>query len=168
MSGANPKRLGYGTFLAGAFLTDEGLSLAAKRYRVTASWLTGSEQDIGLDLPAQSIVLAAFVIVATAEATGTTKTLDVGLLSSESGGDADGFLDGLSVAATGLIFPTLASGAQTLGALLSVDEGGTGELVPEAHSTDSVTAKSISVTAGSADFAELIAEVVVVYLEMRN
>ena len=34
------------------------------------------------------------------------KTLDVGLLSSETGGDANGFIAGLSLATTGWIWPT--------------------------------------------------------------
>lgn len=122
----------------------------------------GSETDTGYDLPADGIVVDCYMIVDTAEAIGTTKTVDVGLLSSETNGDADGFLDGVSVAAAGFVSGSLASGGQTRGALIRVDESGAGVLVPEPLNLASVTARSVSVTAGSADFAELAARIVFV------
>ena len=118
-----------------------------------------AEQDSGYDLLDDGIVLDVFLNVKTPEATGATKTLDVGLKSGESGGDTDGFLDGVSVAAAGMKKGTLASGGQTKGALLRVDEGG-GVLVPEAHVLNG-TAKSVVYAFGSNDFAELDAEIVV-------
>lgn len=114
----------------------------------------GSETDTGYDLPADGVIVDAYLIVDTAEATGGTTTLDVGLLSSESGGDADGFFDAIECSAAGFVVPSLASGGQTKGALLRADESGAGVLVPEPHSLASVTAKSVSITAGSADWAE--------------
>lgn len=126
---------------------------------------TGAEQDTGVDLPNRGLVLAAFIETDTAEATGATKTLDVGLLSSESGGDADGFLDGVSVAATGAQKGTLDSAVQTLGTLLHVDESGAGVLVPEAHVLNG-TAKSLTYTAGSADWAEFRGRIVVLVLDL--
>lgn len=124
----------------------------------------GSENDSGVEIPVKSVVLGVWVDVTTLEATGTTKTLDVGLLSGE-GGDPDGFLDGISVAAAGVIKGTLASGGQTLGALLRVDEDGAGALAPEPHVCDG-TAVTISYTAGSADFAELVGSIYVMYMEI--
>src|SRR3990167_1491907 len=59
-----------------------------------AAGLTTGAKDTTVDLPTKGIVLDVFVDVTTAESTGSTKTIDVGLLASESGGDADGFLDG--------------------------------------------------------------------------
>lgn len=120
----------------------------------------GSETDTSYDLPADGVVLDCYLIVDTAEATGGTKTLNVGLLSSESGGDADGFMVGVSCAATGYVITTLASAGQTRGALLTADESGAGVLVPEPHSLASVTAKSVSITAGSADWAEFVGRLV--------
>jgi hypothetical protein len=119
-----------------------------------------AEQDSGYDLPDDGIVLDVFLNVKTPEATGATKTLDVGLKSGESGGDTDGFLDGVSVAAAGMKKGTLASAGQTKGALLRVDESGSGDLVPEAHILNG-TAKSVVYAFGSNDFAELDAEIVV-------
>lgn len=112
-----------------------------------------TEYDTGIEIPAGTIVLpqSVGIKVATVDA---TETIDVGLLSGEAGGDADGFLDGVSVATAGHVIPTLDSGGQTLGVLLSADEDGSGALVPEAHLGDG-TAKTVSYTlsAGS-DTAE--------------
>lgn len=130
---------------------------------------TGSEQDTGWDLPTKAVVLDVFVEVTTVEATGTTKTLDVGILSSETGGDADGFLDGVSVASTtGVKKGTLVSTGQTKGALLRADESGGGVLVPEFHVAGSITGKSISYTAGSNDFAEFRGHIWVLYLDLGD
>jgi len=129
---------------------------------------TGSEQDTGIDLPAKCIVRDVFVDVTTAETTGATKTMNVGLLASESGGDADGFLVGISFVAAGLKKGTLISSGQTLGALLRVDESGSAALVPEPHLSDAVTAKSISFTAGSADWVEARGAIYVVIEEIAT
>ena len=159
--------LSKGTVGAGAFET-----AGVKEYWHcihVRSTPTGAEQDTGYDLPANAEVLETRVLVTTAEATGTTKTLDVGLKSSESGGDADGFIDGISVASTGVKRPgaTIAFGggenffsATTIGALLSDNfaagsntTGDVGTNYERSHLTDSVTAKSVTYTAGSNDWA---------------
>jgi hypothetical protein len=142
-------------------------ALEVYKYRFTAP-ADGSETDQGEDLPAGFVITDVIPYVVTAEATGTTKTVNVGLLSSESGGDADGFLDGIAVNATGFVRPTLASAGQTLGAFLRDDESGDGVLVPRVFfDTDAVTAKSLSITAGSADFAELVLDVYVIGFSVR-
>lgn len=171
-------RITRGTMLAGGVNMD-GASLKIKRLSITST-PTGSEQDTGWDLPANSIVLDVFVNVTTAEATGTTKTLDVGLLSSESGGDADGFLDGVSVASTGIVrgAATYTNGvnqnyisARTLGVLLwdgldGTDEAGdAGTGNPTYHVVG--TAKSVSYTAGSNDFAEFRGDIYIVYVVLE-
>lgn len=111
------------------------------------------EQDTGENLQTGDVILDAFVRVETAESTGGAPTMDVGLLSSESGGDADGLLDGVSVGTAGTVRGSLASGGQTLGALLREDEDGAGALVPAKHVVGD--AVSISYSLGSDDFAEL-------------
>ncbi|MBU1711425.1 MAG: hypothetical protein KKE17_15610 [Proteobacteria bacterium] len=125
----------------------------------------GSEEDSGFDLPVKGVVLDVFVDVTTAEVTGTTKLLDVGLDSGEAGGDANGFLTGIDCASLGLQKGTLLNSGQTLGALLAVDEGGTGELVPEPHVLNG-TAVSVTYTASAADWAEFVGDIYVVYIEM--
>lgn len=132
-----------------------------------ADFADNTEVDLGVDVPSDALVEYAYINVTTAEATATTKTLDVGLLSSESGGDADGFLDGVSVASAVPAIPTLVNGGNTLGALLRVASGVTaGDNSYEPHSTESVTAKSVSATFGDAAGAtELVADI---YLILRR
>lgn len=122
----------------------------------------GAETDSSIDLPTPAVVTGIFLEVLTAEATGGTKTLDVGLLSSESGGDADGFLDGASVAATGTVVPIYTDGSETGGALLR-DDVGTTNYAPVMHPV--ATAVSVTATAGSADFAELVANIYIRVVE---
>lgn len=69
-------------------------------------------------IPANAVVQDAYINVITAEATGATKTLSVGTLSSESQGNATGFITGLSVASTGRKVPNPQNSALTLGSLL--------------------------------------------------
>jgi hypothetical protein len=139
-----------------------------------------TEQDTAFDLPANSLVLDVYVNVTSAEATGTTKTIDVGLLSSETNGDADGFLVGIDVSATGIVrgVATITTGAMenffastTRGALLANFTAGddvptdVGTNYETPHITD--TAVSVTFTAGSADFVELVANIYVLYIEME-
>lgn len=60
-----------------------------------------------------------------------TEDIDVGTLSSDSG-DADGFMDGVSVATLGYAKGSLLTSADTMGALLSVqDSANAGDDAPE-------------------------------------
>jgi hypothetical protein len=126
-----------------------------------------SEIDTGGDLDAEVIVEDFYVYVNTAD-TATTKTLDVGLLASESGGDANGFGVAIATGATGIIrpFATYTDGtnqnyvsASTIGAFLfdglaGGDVAGTaGVITRTPHLSDSVTAKSVSITHGDASGA---------------
>lgn len=104
-----------------------------------------TEFDTGFDLPTNALVLPAGMSVDVTNA-AATETLDVGLLAAEVGGDADGFLDGVSIGSAATVLGTLTNGAATLGVLLSVqDSASAGDLVPEPHLCDGV-AKSISYT----------------------
>ena len=57
------------------------------------------ESDTNIDLVAGMVVSGCKCLVVTA----ASGTIDVGLLSSEAGGDADGFLDGMDTTTAGLI-----------------------------------------------------------------
>lgn len=132
------------------------------------------EIDTGFDFKKGDIILPmmAYVDIQTAEATAATKTVDVGLLSSEAGGDADGFLDGVSNAAVGCVTydATATDGANQnfwaaapkLGALfraglLGADVAGeAGVMIPKPHVCDG-TAKSLTYTLGAAA-TELVAK----------
>lgn len=147
--------------------------------RVRANQLTHNvETDTGYDLPSRAIILDVFLNVITPETTATTKTVEVGLLASESGGDLDGFLDGVSLAAAGVVRPgaVFNSGsdwpASTLrGAFLANFTAGSGTddrgvYVEKPHVADSVTAKSVSVKLANNAFSEAVFDIVIVYIEL--
>jgi hypothetical protein len=134
-----------------------------KKINMTAADFSDtSEVDTGWDLPATAIVKNVFINVNTKEETATTKTIDVGTNGSGSD-DPNGFLAGVSVATAGLVKGTLASGGQTLGALLYADEDGSGALVPEPDITSG--GESVTVTAGEA-FTEADFDILIEYIEI--
>lgn len=140
------------------------ISKVVKANMVAADFSDNSEVDTGITLPAKAVVKNVFVYVNTAETTATTKTIDVGTDSTDSG-DADGYIDAGSVAATGFVKPTLLNTGQTLGALLRVDEDGAGALVPEVDVASG--GKKVTVTAGDASgFTEADFDIYVEYVEV--
>lgn len=118
-----------------------------------------SEQDSGWTIPANAVVVDAFVEVTTGD---SGETLDVGTNGSGSN-DPDGFLDGVSVATQGIVKGTLASGGQTKGALLRADESGAGVLVPEVDVTSG--GETLTYT-GSAVTNTMRGAIYVVYFEL--
>jgi hypothetical protein len=66
----------------------------------------GTEVSTGFVLPTNSIIYPheMWMIVDTLD---SGVTVDVGILSTETGGDADGFLDGVSAATATLVKPTV-------------------------------------------------------------
>lgn len=82
-------------------------------------------------IPANVTVLDARVVVETNVA---ASTIDIGILSTEVGGDADGFLDGVSCATAGTIRP-IGSGGTTLGAITK------GALISDIVKSGDTTAK---------------------------
>lgn len=105
-----------------------------------------TETDTGFDVPTYGAVLpmVAGVDVLTVD---SGMTIDVGTLSSASG-DADGFIDGISLTTAGSVKATLTNGSVTLGALLKVqDSANAGDAVPEANTNSS--GKSITYTLSS-------------------
>lgn len=145
---------------------------------------TGAEQDTGWDLPSTAIVTHVVLKVTTAEATGGTKTMDIGLLSSETGGDADGFCDGISAAATGFVGPGIATASgggetaymsgTTFGVKLASFTAGAGVVgdvgtyIRLEHLADSVTAKSVTYTAKDTDWAEFRGEIWIAYFDLAT
>jgi hypothetical protein len=125
----NLTNLALDGFLAfGNQLDGHHSGLAVVKIPVTATEAanaTATEKDTGFDLKAGWTVLDAWIVVNTAD---TGETVDVGTNSNVSGGDADGFIDGASLATTGLVYPdaTVTAGttetyysATTRGALLA-------------------------------------------------
>lgn len=105
--------------------------IITREFTVSAS-ATASQIDTGIKLSNTVQVISAFVKVGTAEATGTTKTLSVGLF----GGTAAEFLSATAVSAVGVV--------------------GT----PILPAKDSSTNNTIGYKFGSANFAELECTVV--------
>lgn len=140
----------------------------------------GTEVDTGWDLPDDAVVLDTFVNVETHEQTGTTKTISAGLLSSESGGDADGFIAALSVASAGYkAAATALDGGSayfnttTIGALMrffvqGADAADRGLFAPRRHVAGSVTAKSVSVTAGDTDWEDFKGSLYIMYIRLTD
>lgn len=109
-----------------------------------------TEKDTGIDLPAGVIVTGAFIEVTENVA---ASTVDVGLLSTEASGDADGFIDGASAASKGFVFPVnqaAAAASLTAGELISTDIKSADSTaiffaLPKSYVTDGTT-KSITYT----------------------
>lgn len=107
----------------------------------------------GITLPIGTIIDDYPIVnVRTAEATGTTKTIEVGL-----GATAAGLINGLSVAATGIFKPTQLFGSVTLGSLLLVDTAS--GVNPTFEPYVVTAASSVTWTPASANFANLDADV---------
>lgn len=137
-----------------------------------ADTAAATETDTGFDLPAKCAVhpwgLGLDVITL-----DDTEDIDVGLLSTESGGDADGFMDAVSVATAGLKLATVGFDVGTNATFVDLTGGdveftyglymtavGTKAAISEGsnadtdegmyllvdHLSDEVTAKSISYT----------------------
>jgi len=135
-----------------------------KTKKITITYADGTvETDTDFTFPAKAIVLPNVLVdVRVAEATGGTKTIDVG--TSTVSNDPNGFLAGIDVSSIALVKGTLASGGQTLGALLSVYEDVAGALVPEQDLTS--LGAVVSWTPGSNDFAELEADIYISYIDL--
>ena len=110
-----------------------------------------TEFDTNIDLPTGILVNGWRVDVVTA---ANSATIDIGILSTEVGGDAAGFVDGASLAATGLVFPgsvDASAATNTTGVLLvesditSADTSALIVSVPTPYKCDG-TAKSITYT----------------------
>jgi hypothetical protein len=109
-----------------------------------------AETDTGLDFTAGQIVLPWPTVRTTVA--DATETIDVGLLSSESGGDADGLLALASVGAVGSVIGSLL-GTDTLGALLKEDTNGSTVNVPKGAVIAAATSIVLLLSTGS-DTAE--------------
>jgi len=119
-----------------------------------ADTTAATETDTGFDFPLYAAVLPTpLVRITTADA---AITLEAGLKSSETAGDADGFIDAVSCATVGLVRATIANAGNTLGALFEVqDSVNAGDLTHEAHVITGSNAVSITYTLlAAADTAE--------------
>jgi hypothetical protein len=148
----------YGFAPGGQFFVRRGVTVGTQEINIdtgrlaqvaaipfaAADYPAAVETDTGLDMPLHSLVLGTpSVRVTTAEG---SRTIEVGLLSSETAGDADGFIDALSLATAGLV-DTATSGTPTVGALLVQNFATTPAVnVRDAHAITGTNARSITIT----------------------
>lgn len=126
----------------------------------------GNETDTGVTLPTGCLVTDVTLNVTTAESTGGTTTLDIGVDGSNQD-SATGLASGLECGSATIVKPTLASGGQTVGALMSANEDGAGVLVPEPLLVTDSDA-NVTITAGSADWAEFVGQIYVHIIDMSG
>lgn len=156
-----------------------GFGLKIAKARIAAASSAFAAETNLFTLPTKAIVVDCFVDVITAEATGGTKTVDVG--TSTVSDDPDGFLDGVSVAGIAMVkgaatfttgsnetffasstYGDLLAPVQIAGSDTATDVGTYLEAKNDLTSLGAV----VSASPGSADFAELVADVYVVYYEI--
>lgn len=95
-----------------------------------ADTTAATETSTGFAIPAKSEILPVGLGI-DVTVIDATEDIDVGTLSTDSG-DADGFIDSVSVATLGFVKPTLAAASDSMGALLSVlDSANAGDDAPE-------------------------------------
>lgn len=142
-------------------LTISVASVTLKRARVPVSCATTGERTYALAFAPGDVIKNVYVDVSVAEATATTKTIDVGLLSGQTNGDADGFLDGVTTASIQIVQGSLVAGAVTRGALLSEGTAASGRFA-KSHVIHGTNATTLSSTVAEAQ-TELVADIIVEY-----
>lgn len=151
-------------------LSAVGALVKVKKIHVAAGDWT-AETDTTWNLPAKSMVLDVFLDVTTLQA---GQTVDVGTLSTEAGGDTDGFINGASLATAGLVRPGVVLGATfydttTRGELLrqffqgaNADDRGLYTETPYLSTAN--TAKSVVYTTGG--IVTAVFDIYIVYVEL--
>jgi hypothetical protein len=127
---------------SGVKIANQDLTLAGSVHGVIKfSWTTangaGTEVDTGLDLPAGDILIRKVIVNVTAGSGGSS--FDLGLLSTETGGDADALVDGAGAAAANIHGPSYSNAHR--GALAKNSGNGfwTGAFLPAATSARSIS-----------------------------
>lgn len=113
----------------------------------SVDYTAASEVSTGFLEPANALMLPnPAVRVLTVHA---AKTIEAGTLSTEAGGDADGYIDAVSLATAGVVKCSIANGAaNTMGALFEVqDSANAGDLTAEASVS---VAHTITITTSAA------------------
>lgn len=111
-----------------------------------ADLTAATETSTGFTVPSGLMLPTPFIHVTAIDA---TEDIDVGTLSTDTG-DADGYMDGVSVAALGIIKASLLASADTMGALFSVlDSANAGDDAPEGDNTMVGKAITVTTSAGS-------------------
>ncbi len=110
-----------------------------------ASGTVASEYDTGLDFPSRAIISPFSSILVNTADSGIV--LDVGLLSSESGGDADGLLDGVSLTSAVAVVPQWAA-TSTAGALVRESQDTASTFTPRHYPVAAAVSLTFTVASG--------------------
>ena len=109
--------------------------------------VAGVEQNTGFDLPLGSMAASPLIVdVTVAQA---AKTINVGLLSTQTGGAAAGFANGVSLATAVRLKTTINGGSPTHGTLLQTTSGGGATAVGEAALITTSQRISYTLSAGT-------------------
>lgn len=146
-------------------------SVSWRVYRVPVSAGTTAERTYGLAFSNGDVIKDVYLDVSVGESTAATKTIDIGLLSSETNGDADGLLDGVSTASTALAGPVqgstaISAAARTRGVLLLDGSAASSDLNRKYHIISGTNARTLASTVAAAH-TELVADIVVEVLSIR-
>jgi hypothetical protein len=90
----------------------------------------GTEFNTGFVLPTNAIVESPVAVGITIASGVASKTISVGLLSSQSGGNATGFVSGMSLTSVAELITSLHGGSPTTGALLQETSGAGSTAIP--------------------------------------
>ena len=138
---------------AGVYIQDQDISYAGQKHgTVSFSWTVanaaGTEVDTGLDFPAGDILIRRVIVNVTTGAGGAS--INIGTLSTEGSGDADGLVDGAGAASANFHGPSYSNSHR--GALFKNSGNGywTGGLLPTATAARSISFTPVGdVTAGT-------------------
>lgn len=160
-------RLTKGEALVGDVLLDIAKLEKAMKFRIGTGGVAISGSSfvpMNINLPAQAVVYDAFVNVIT-PSTGATKTLLVG-----TSGTKAGFLNGLSVATSGIQLPVIAagtSGAGTYGTLLTTFTTGNAP-VQKSYASDANASLGLGFTPNSTDWIAFSADLYLLYIDLTQ
>mgnify|MGYP001608873876 CR=1 FL=1 len=140
-------------------------SVALRLARIPVSCATTGERTYAFTFPVGAVIQRVYLDVNTQESTASAKTIDIGLLSSETSGDADGFLDGVSTASAGIVqgSTAISAAARTLGVLMLDGSTASSDLSRKDHIVRGANAVTLSSTVSELQ-TELVADIVVQYL----
>lgn len=160
---------GIGSTLAAVNAGSPGFTMASvamRLIRVPVSCGTTGERTYGFAFPVGAIVKDVYLDVSVGESTASTKTIDIGLLSSETNGDNDGFLDGVStasIAGDGPVQGSILNAGSTRGVLLLQGSATSLDMGRKFHIVSGANAVTLASKLAEAQ-TELVADIVVEYL----
>ena len=142
------------------FRTDNDAMVKVKKVAINfADSVAGAEVVTDFVFPDKCEVITTTLDVVTKEDDAASDLIIIGNETVRNG-----FANAMVTGTAGLIKPSLANGALTVGALLSADEDGAGALVPQNDVTSG--GEALCWTPAGDDFAELAGFIWVMYIDL--